>query len=82
MKKYREMVTLDFRFWGRQFRLNLQAHPVSRQGKSDLTELAGGPINLHFYFKNAKLMASQFFDALEQVEGAEISSNCRQSLRV
>ena len=42
-----------------------QAHVVSWQGKSDLSDLGGGPIKLHFYFKNAKLFAFQFVDPSE-----------------
>ncbi|MDE0076812.1 MAG: hypothetical protein OXO50_04790 [Caldilineaceae bacterium] len=38
------------------------AHLVSWQGRTDLSELAGGPIKLHFYFRNAKLFAFQFVD--------------------
>ena len=34
-------------------------------GNSDLSELDGGPIKLHFYFKNAKLFAFQFVDPSE-----------------
>jgi hypothetical protein len=37
-----------------------QAQLVSWQGQSDLGELAGGPIKLRFYFKNAKLYSFQF----------------------
>lgn len=37
-----------------------QAHIASWQGKSDLNELAGGPIKVRFFFKNAKLYAFQF----------------------
>ena len=36
------------------------AHVVSWKGKSDLSKLAGGPIKLRFYFKNAKLYSFQF----------------------
>ena len=36
------------------------SHVVSWQGKSDLSELAGGPIKLRFHFKNAKLYSFQF----------------------
>ena len=42
-----------------------QAHVVSWRGNSDLSELDGGPIKLHFYFKNAKLFAFQFVDPSE-----------------
>ena len=36
------------------------SHVVSWQGKSDLSELAGGPIKLRFHFKNAKLYSFHF----------------------
>lgn len=42
-----------------------QAHLVSWQGRTDLSELAGGPIKLHFYFRNAKLFAFQFVDPVD-----------------
>ena len=35
------------------------SHVVSWQGKSDLSNLAGGPIKLRFHFKNAKLYSFQ-----------------------
>ena len=37
-----------------------QTQVVSWNGKSDLSGLAGGPIKLRFYFKNAKLYSFQF----------------------
>jgi len=35
-------------------------HVVSWKGNSDLSALAGHPIKLRFYFKNAKLYSFQF----------------------